>query len=479
MVRSINARKAAATHAFESSGELSAVKLEAKELSTLMEEPSNACILLIDLPNAAFCGIDLLSFTSSPRFRGIKHLPPGWHFVFVGATNSFSLRNGAWFHIEASQKGPPEVVVKQWSKQNEELLPLTDEPELQRLRANLGAIWREGLTPYRQSATNADKDEEHVYEERGDWNRMTDCITAGLLSRVTGMTTRDHWALTSASSAEVDYDDIPGLSQAESVIHPENSLGFLPVDLKRTWAVGTVGRARTEAARDRSWALEQISTSHCQNIDEVVGEMQFCFIMVLTLNNNSCLEQWKRLLSLLLTCTQAVLEHPKLFVRFLECLKLQIEHCQDAEGGLFDMTDESGNLLQALLQKFRHGLESQTKSVSQDVWDELDEVEDVVRIQRGWQPNESQARRGMLELEDGEQVEMDTNRFDEEDETGEYAPMIVDLTSEQKQALGQEDEAMDILPTSVLTHRTKLFAVPDDKDEEEDDRDIEEMDPRY
>lgn len=445
-----------------------------------MEENNAACVLLLDLPNAAFCGIDLLSFTSSSRFRGVKQLPPGWHFVFVGATNSFSLRYGAWFRVEEDPNGSPAVFVKQWSKLNEELLPVVNVTEIQKWRANLGAIWREGLTPYRQTVTNEAKSEGHVVEEKRDWKSMTDCITSALLSRITGMHTENHWALTSASSAEVDYDNIPGLSDAESVLHPENPLGFLPVDLKQTWAAGTVGRARTEAARDRSWALEQVIASHCNSLDDVIGELQFCFLMVLTLNNNSCLEQWRRLLSLILTCSQAVAQKPAFFVRFLVCLKMQMEHCQDAEGGLFDLADEGGNLILALLQKFKRGLERQSVTIQQDVWDELEELEDLLKSQQGWAPNESQARRGMLELEDGEQVEMDTNRFDEEDETGEYAPIVVDLTSDQIRALAYEDGGLETSTTSLPLHMSaKPNNYYDDDSDEEDDRDVEELDARY
>jgi len=441
-----------------------------------MNDSNRACVLLLDLPEAAFCGIDLLSFTSGPRFRGIKQLPTGWHFVFVGATNSFSLRYGVWFHVGDAQQGPPEVYVKQWNKQNEELLSIDDETELQKWRANLGAIWRECLTPYRQTATDAVKNEAEVVEEKQDWPKMTDCITPELLSRITGIETKNHWALTSASSAEIDYDDIPGLSQAESVLHPEKSLVFSPVDLKQTWATGTVGRARTDAARDRSWALEQVVTTHCRDAHEIIGELQFCFLMVLTLNNNSCLEQWRRLLNLVLTCSQAVVERGAFFTKFLSSLRVQLEHCQDAEGGLFDLSDEGGGLIHALLQRFKAGIERQSSSINQDVWDEVEELEDILMTQRGWAPNESQARKGMLELEDGEQVEMDTSRFDEEDETGEYAPMVVELTPQQLRELTGENE--ESIGTGIK-HMQLASEAYNPNDYEEDDRDVEELDARY
>jgi len=305
---------------------------------------------------------------------------------------------------------------------------------------------------------------------------MTDCITPELLSRITGINTRDHWALTSASSAEIDYDDIPGLSQAESVLHPEKSLGFLTVDLKQTWATGTVGRARTEAARDRSWALEQVINVHCRNAQEIIGELQFCFLMVLTLNNNSCLEQWKRVLSLVLTCSQAAVERADFFTKFLSSLRVQLEHSQDAEGGLFDLADESGSLIHTLLQRFKAGIERRSDSINQDIWDEVEELEDLLRTQRGWAPNESQARKGMLELEDGEQVEMDTNHFDEEDETGEYAPMVVELTAQQlKELTGETEESIG----TGIKHMQLAPKAYDHDDYEEDDRDVDELDERY
>ena len=132
--------------------------------------------------------------------------------------------------------------------------------------------------------------------------------------------------LTSASSATQDLDDIPGLSSAESKIHPEKELRFLPIDLKRTWRPDATGRERTDAAQDRSWALTSLlSESKDASGDAILGELQFCFLVLLTLNNWSCLEQWKRLLTLIFTCKSAVPTHPDLFIRAIATLRLQVE----------------------------------------------------------------------------------------------------------------------------------------------------------
>jgi A1 cistron-splicing factor AAR2 len=49
-----------------------------------METADSAALLLLDLPQGALAGIDILSFTTTPRFQGVKNIPDGFHFAFVG-----------------------------------------------------------------------------------------------------------------------------------------------------------------------------------------------------------------------------------------------------------------------------------------------------------------------------------------------------------------------------------------------------------
>ncbi|KAJ4305121.1 hypothetical protein N0V90_000651 [Kalmusia sp. IMI 367209] len=419
------------------------------------------CVLLLDLPASALGGIDLLSFTVTPRFKGVKNLPPGLHFVFAASDSSLSVRHGAWFYVSPGT-GPPQVFIKKWSPQTEDLVAEASQTELFRWRANLGAIWKDGLTPYRQTVQSGDTAEDDgVMEESSDWSRLTSRISQSLLSRICGLNP-DHWSLTSASSAAQDLEDIPGLEASNSVLHPEKELRFFPVDLKQTWREGATGRERTEAAQDRSWALGDLIEKHATSKDarsrdfEVLGELQFCFLMVLTLNNNSCLEQWKRLLSLLLTCRTAVKERFHLFLELLKTLRLQLSHCGDMDAGMFDLNEHGGGFLRPCLRKFRKGLDEFDGKRKSDIVDEFDELQNFLQKEFGWQLDDSYVKRGMLELEDGEQVEMDMNGADEDDETGDFAPTIVELTPAQLQQLNGQ-----------LT------------DDSEEDADLDEMDTRY
>ncbi|KAG6997548.1 40S ribosomal protein S16 [Physcia stellaris] len=327
---------------------------------------STPALLLLSLPPSLLVGIDLITFTTSPRFLGVKDLPAGWHFLYTSETTSYSIRDGFWFHIPAS---PPSLIVRKWDPASSSLIPCTTE-EHKKATGSLREIWRERLTPYRQSAG-----------------------------------TDTNWRITSASCSPQDADHIPGLSASETGLE-ERELQFLGIDLKRTWREGAVGRERTEAVLDRSWALgeveERFNSEKEGGGDVVVGEMEVCFLMVLTVANYSCLEEWKRILGLVLTCRRAVRAREGWFAAFLRLLRMQLERGGDVEGGLFDMNDEGGAYLKALLKGF--------KIILGQVFGE----------------GEGEGK-GMLELEDGEQIEMEVEDMEGEDERGEYAPVIVEL----------------------------------------------------
>ena len=295
--------------------------------------------------------------------------------------------------------------------------------EVKDYHTKLGELWERGLSPYRQSA------EKEAPSGAADWEDLTRHVTPNILQN---LTFSEEWAITSASCAKEDQDNIPGLS-AEETGFDERELGVLGINLKRTWREGAVGRERTEAAIDRSWALENLVT-RWKDVegewgDVILGQMEACFIMVLTLANYSCLEEWKRCLGLVLTCKKAVQDHRRFFASFLVLLKRQIERCEDVDGGLFDM-NEGGGLLKGWLKGFKKTLSQLfAEPEGEDVKEEMDQLEDTLKRMYGWELGDEIVRRGMLELEDGEMVDMEVNGLDRDDETGEYAPVIVDMNN--------------------------------------------------
>ena len=381
-----------------------------------------AAVLLLDLPPGILCGIDLLSFTTATQFRGIKDVPSGWHFVFTSETTSLSIRDGFWFYVRPTTTDPT-LIVRKWDPSAGSLLPCSD-PE--NFRSQLPILWEKNLSPYRQSAGAEAK------AETGDWAGLTEHVNPRLLDH---LTQNEAWRTTSASCAKEDRDEIPGLS-AEDVGEEERELGVLGIDLKRTWREGAIGRERTEAALDSSWALNDvvqrwerrdwIEGEEWGNV--VLGQMEASFLMVLTLANYSCMEEWKRCVGMVLTCKRAVRERQEWFATFLVLLRRQLERCEDVEGGLFDLSDEGGAYLKGHLKGFKMTLgQVFGEDEGEGVKEAMESLEAFLRGEYGWQLGDQFVRRGILDLEDGEQVEMETEEMDGEDERGEYAPVVVDL----------------------------------------------------
>ena len=379
---------------------------------------STPAILLLGVPPSILCGIDLLSFTTSPKFYGIKDLPPGFHFLFSSETSSLSLRDGFWFQVpQPTPTAPSPLVVRKWDTRQGCLVEAED---VESYRPVLNELWERGLTPYRQSA-------EKGIVGSGDWEALTEHVTPGILEH---LTQSKGWSLTSASCASVDHDHIPGLND-EEMGFKERELGVLGIVLERPWPKGAVGRERTEAVLDGSWALKEV-VKKWQAMDgewghTILGQMEACFVMVLTLANYSCVEEWKRCLGLVLKCNSAVREEGKFFAQFLALLNRQIRRCEDVDGGLFDM-NEASSLLKLRLRDFRRTIDrSLGNEEGEDVKEEMAELETTLRKMFGWELSEDFVRKGTLELEDGETIEMEISSMEEEDESGEYAPVVVDL----------------------------------------------------
>ncbi|GAM87976.1 hypothetical protein ANO11243_060050 [Dothideomycetidae sp. 11243] len=303
-------------------------------------DPHTAAVLLLDLPKAALAGIDLLSFTTTPQFSGVKALPPGAHFIFTAPHATLAVRHGAWFFVPSSPVPAPYLKVKKWDASTETLVPELDPAALLRHRANLGAIWRSGMTPYRQHARDSSN------EADNDWTRLSSRITPAYLTQVLGPA-ESHWHMSS-------YSDVATTSSSSS-FDADAPLRLIPLDLKRTWPPGATGRERTQAALDLSWYLDDVASRH----GDVLAELQFVFLVALTLGNPAAIEQWRTLLRLILGCRAAVATQPGFFVEALELLGAQLSRLSEDDD---DDDDDDADTDSAANEKKVPKLEDQSEA---------------------------------------------------------------------------------------------------------------------
>jgi A1 cistron-splicing factor AAR2 len=144
----------------------------------------------------------------------------------------------------------------------------------------------------------------------------------------------------------------------------------------------------------------------------------------------------------LLSCQAALGEVQGFFVEVVRVLAMQVRHFDDVEGGMFEMRDEGGSAwLRSVWGRFRAVVEDAfsmgqdeaegkgkgtSKVGEQGLKKEVENLQRLFEEKYGWASEKDVLRRGMLELEDGERIEVSMAGVDEDEETGEYAPLIVD-----------------------------------------------------
>ena len=79
-----------------------------------------ATLIVSDVPEGTEFGIDYFSCNTGPRFKGIKMIPPGLHFIYYGAVNrggQSAPRTGLFLFSKRQ-----DVVVLRWDPSTEDVV---------------------------------------------------------------------------------------------------------------------------------------------------------------------------------------------------------------------------------------------------------------------------------------------------------------------------------------------------------------------
>eukprot|EP00850_Spirogloea_muscicola_P010593 SM000063S19983 [mRNA] locus=s63:62598:66984:- [translate_table: standard] len=145
------------------------VDLDAETARKMAQQ--GGALLFLDVPPGTWFGMDQQAFVVGPRFRGMKMIPPGPHFVYHRAAS----RHGAdvapvigfFVHLARAQ-----VLVRRWNPQEERLVALHDSAEEERYVLGVRNFdFDSFLGPY---------DVDHF----GTWQRLSLFITAAVIQRL-------------------------------------------------------------------------------------------------------------------------------------------------------------------------------------------------------------------------------------------------------------------------------------------------------
>lgn len=293
----------------------------------LFEE--GATLVLLGVPQGTELGIDCKSWQVGPRFRGVKMIPPGLHFLHFCSVNSPSCggeigpKSGLFLTLK-----PREILLGHWDPKEEDLdfSASKNDEEVNRIRGTL----RE-LDPYLGP---------YPYEVMRKWVSLTDQIGQDLAVRLQPLSgrvrafsdiipelqfrhTKDRAEQprndTACQSMKEGLDRLPKMKQREGT---ELRFSVIP---KKTYPPGASPAEITRCSMDLTYSLERVlEQNYPEQPFNLLGELQFAFVCFLVGNVYEGFEHWKSLLALLCRSEEAMRKRKELYLGLITVLFHQL-----------------------------------------------------------------------------------------------------------------------------------------------------------
>lgn len=424
---------------------------------------SGDVVVIRDIPAGSLFGYDTRSFTiaATDNFQGIRDIPPGPHFVW-GSSASNTSRTGFWImSAKRSSDEYGEIHVKKWSSYAE---TLSEEVSAAEVRIQKGCVPEILDKLQKYSISNPSKSNPLSFsgvaqlyaEDSNIWTHLTSAMKGALLTKITGKSW-NHWQISSSDDYKAPRQT--SLPDDPMDFRRDEVLRFIFPRSDRTFSDGSLGRDRTEQAMDTSSHIKSVIASQCtfEDQDEIIGEMQFCYVTGMILGNLACMEQWAHIIKVLFRAYRLVLELPVFFRKAIQAFHAQLIYDEEGlDSSILDHDPTLSGDLKKLLTVFKRRLSELLLDEGNHLTDDQNAVGKAFGELEswlwkwGWDLRSNYVRSGKLQLEDGEFVDAELADFEDEDErgkesciyrgwldadriVGEYAPVMVDLDEEGRE----------------------------------------------
>ena len=264
-------------------------------------------IVCADVPLNTEFGLDMMSWRTGPRFRGIKMVPPGIHLLYYAAEEGAS-RSGRFIHVERGQ-----TVVLQWDAVAEQFRAdaAVDEHTASSLMAAVRSLELDAYL----GAYPLDRWEE--------WVRLTSFIDPGVADRIAPV---GGTFLPESSSGSDDARRVMAGAASDPTAQTQSRTHFTPL---RGCGRGSTPADRTAYAMDTSAALGSalaavvpplnggsgdgalpsplLSGSLLSREASLLGELQAAFVLFLMAQSLAAMDAWKRLVDVVCRAEDAML----------------------------------------------------------------------------------------------------------------------------------------------------------------------------
>lgn len=371
-----------------------------QDQARFLYEQHCAILVIEHLPVRSEFGIDLSSFIIGDKFKGVKLIPPGVHFVFASSIDKTGRQHGprcGFFH--EFQKN--ELLIKRWLQQDEDFDDAYEASNEERERyANnlrdldryLGA-YRFGtyatylklishLTPklMLEMIPDCQRIRAMPYLTREDQSKSSNSATPELTKRQLRRS-----LIVCDKSKPSENNLLPDLKPAK-----ETQIKFTTIPTDHTYSNLSSHSDITHYNLDTTMKLDQTFAGEA-GLSRLLGEFQFAFIALLLGHVYDCFEQWQKLLKLVCSADAALSKYDRFFIDFTRVLSTQLDQVpQD----LFEDITDRDNLIRYHLDNFFQNVDQSRTSLNQELVSQVLQLRQLLERKFKWQfdvePDEEQ-----------------------------------------------------------------------------------------
>lgn len=348
-----------------------------------------ATIIFLDVPPGTEFGIDLKSWSTGDKFKGVKMIPPGIHIIHYSSVGKHGDISPKVSFLHNFKKH--EFLVKKWDLDAEDISSeCIKSEEIERFKANLFELDK-FLGPY-------------PFDTWPQWKKLSNHTSESLLERLNP----ESGLIRSALELVKGEPKIERRSRGRTIEEKEEELlpNLVPKEgsnirmtpLPEAYPEGCSPAEVTMHSMDSTYTLEKI-ISQFNNEMDLLGELQFLFICFLVGQSLEAMESWKTLFRTLCKVRSGLVRRRGLYSAFLKVLETQLIFIP--EDFLVDIVASNNVIYSSLRELFRSMKEESV--VEPRLRCEAEHLKERLTHKFGWD-------------------------FDDlEEEVGDEAPVIVDL----------------------------------------------------
>eukprot|EP00035_Acanthoeca_spectabilis_P007517 m.137570 g.137570 ORF g.137570 m.137570 type:complete len:357 (+) comp13981_c0_seq2:222-1292(+) len=342
--------------------------MDATAATALRQLEAGAVLILLDVPFGTEVGLDYNVWNIGPKFRGVRTVTPGVHFLFHavsagGGGRQTGPRSGQFFEVVAG-----DVIVRRFNPLSEDLEPAPEvEDALRESREGL-LEFANGLAPY------------PFDKGLRSWLSLTTRVSGTLVSKLSPPCGRICSVLPPSATAPMEEDMAPATGDDTGEGDHTMRLTRIP---KRCLPEGVAGPDITRWSIDRSPALELV-LGHMAHETDLLGELQFVYIAFLLGQVYDAFEHWKSIVALICNCEQALRKRPNLFIEFIGILHFQLKETPDDY--FTDLETKSNTVIGALRTLFSNV--HTTPGINSELRTHTHDLEKLLRERFGWNDEE-------------------------------------------------------------------------------------------